>query len=120
MPSSAADRDLPSFPTRRSSDLTLGGVQLASGSATSPAASVTLTFAGPLTEYGSLIDGNYQLAVLAGQVANVGPLDGNGDGAGGDRSEEHTSELQSLRHLVCRLLPPTEIYPLSLHDALPI
>src|SRR5258705_5119082 len=22
-----------------------------------------------------------------------------------DRSEEHTSELQSLRHLVCRLLP---------------
>src|SRR5258705_1741197 len=25
-------------------------------------------------------------------------------GAGVDRSEEHTSELQSLRHLVCRLL----------------
>src|ERR1035441_10966022 len=25
-------------------------------------------------------------------------------GAGGLRSEEHTSELQSLRHLVCRLL----------------
>src|SRR5882724_475203 len=25
-------------------------------------------------------------------------------GAGSDRSEEHTSELQSLRHLVCRLL----------------
>src|SRR5262245_64672661 len=24
--------------------------------------------------------------------------------AGGGRSEEHTSELQSLRHLVCRLL----------------
>src|ERR1039458_4833500 len=52
------------------------------------------------------------------------------------RSEEHTSELQSLRHLVCRLLlettaagrrrrllndpAPTEISPLSLHDALPI
>src|ERR1035438_7543087 len=39
------------------------------------------------------------------------------------RSEEHTSELQSLRHLVCRLLldpPHTEIYTLSLHDALPI
>src|SRR5438045_2750 len=29
------------------------------------------------------------------------------------RSEEHTSELQSLRHLVC-------LYTLSLHDALPI
>src|SRR5262245_37463661 len=39
------------------------------------------------------------------------------------RSEEHTSELQSLRHLVCRLLlvPPASVsYALSLHDALPI
>src|SRR5438045_1767382 len=33
-----------------------------------------------------------------------------------DRSEEHTSELQSLRHLVCRTL----LSRLSLHDALPI
>src|ERR1039458_10234790 len=58
--------------------------------------------------------------------------------ATGIRSEEHTSELQSLRHLVCRLLlekkknnasnvvfffndtATTEIYTLSLHDALPI
>src|ERR1035441_7334008 len=40
-----------------------------------------------------------------------------------NRSEEHTSELQSLRHLVCRLLldaQPAKIYTLSLHDALPI
>src|SRR5262245_24241475 len=37
-----------------------------------------------------------------------------------NRSEEHTSELQSLRHLVCRLLPTTRLYTLSLHDALPI
>src|SRR5690349_13603859 len=53
------------------------------------------------------------------------------------RSEEHTSELQSRRELVCRLLlekknyitfsafslndtATTEIYTLSLHDALPI
>src|SRR5262245_48552351 len=37
------------------------------------------------------------------------------------RSEEHTSELQSLRHLVCRLLPPPpSSSPLPLHDALPI
>src|ERR1035441_3974316 len=39
------------------------------------------------------------------------------------RSEEHTSELQSLRQLVCRVLrdtATTEIYTLSLHDALPI
>src|SRR5258705_2110441 len=26
------------------------------------------------------------------------------------RSEEHTSELQSLRHLVCRLLPATKCF----------
>src|SRR5262245_61515951 len=41
--------------------------------------------------------------------------------ADGRRSEEHTSELQSLRHLVCRLLPhyPQPSTP-SLHDALPI
>src|ERR1035438_8748382 len=41
------------------------------------------------------------------------------------RSEEHTSEIQSLMHLVCRLFffndtATTEIYTLSLHDALPI
>src|SRR5262245_57105511 len=39
------------------------------------------------------------------------------------RSEEHTSELQSLRHIVCRLLLATAVSPhstLSLHDALPI
>src|SRR5687767_6607090 len=40
------------------------------------------------------------------------------------KSEEHTSELQSLAYLVCRLLletqAPTKIPPLPLHDALPI
>src|ERR1035441_2641207 len=39
------------------------------------------------------------------------------------RSEEHTSELQSLRHLVCHLVRATrtpESYPLPLPDALPI
>src|SRR5690349_8934418 len=43
---------------------------------------------------------------------------------GNPRSEEHTSELQSRRDLVCRLLlentATTYIYTLSLHDALPI
>src|SRR5262245_46312589 len=32
------------------------------------------------------------------------PIDGLLKAAGKSRSEEHTSELQSLRHLVCRLL----------------
>src|SRR5690625_4066292 len=39
------------------------------------------------------------------------------------RSEEHTSELQSRGHLVCRLLldtPIPDFYTISLHDALPI
>src|SRR5262245_2489382 len=38
------------------------------------------------------------------------------NGTTGIRSEEHTSELQSLRHLVCCFLPTssTHIYPLSL------
>src|SRR5947209_243364 len=42
---------------------------------------------------------------------------------GEQRSEEHTSELQSRQYLVCRLLldtPPPHPSPLSLHDALPI
>jgi hypothetical protein len=45
-----------------------------------------LTFSGALTENGSLIDGRYQLTVLAGMVYNgYGLLDGNGDGVtGGD------------------------------------
>src|SRR5207253_688332 len=43
--------------------------------------------------------------------------------SGSPRSEEHTSELQSRGHLVCRLLLDTALtalYHLSLHDALPI
>src|SRR5437899_4388802 len=48
----------------------------------------------------------------AGGPRRVGPgVRGTGPGGhprpralAGDRSEEHTSELQSLRHLVCRLL----------------
>src|ERR1039458_7328856 len=49
----------------------------------------------------------------------------SGKAASGGRSEEHTSELQSLWHLVCRLLilptgHPHKISTLSLHDALPI
>ncbi len=47
---------------------------------------VRLTFLGSLTQFGSLIDGNYSLTVLSSQVAGPdGPLDGDGDGRpGGD------------------------------------
>src|SRR5450432_2570900 len=43
--------------------------------------------------------------------------------ARGERSEEHTSELQSRSDIVCRVLhdtPTTVTYTLSLHDALPV
>ena len=48
----------------------------------------TLTFEGDQTEYGSLVDGNYQLTILADRVHDrLGglELDGDGDGiSGGD------------------------------------
>src|SRR5258705_6045299 len=37
-------------------------------------------------------------------LAVIGPAAGEDERTRQDRSEEHTSELQSLRHLVCRLL----------------
>src|SRR5471030_2528757 len=49
--------------------------------------------------------GGVKLSVMSknGREAVVAML-GPGDFFGEGRSEEHTSELQSLRHLVCRLL----------------
>jgi hypothetical protein len=45
-----------------------------------------LTFGGPLTEFGSLVDGRYRLTILAAQASGFGvPLDGDANGvAGGD------------------------------------
>jgi hypothetical protein len=63
----------------------VGSVQLAVGSYTnSPNGSITLTFSGPLTQFGSLIDGKYSLSIDASKVSNIANLDGNGDGFGGD------------------------------------
>jgi len=45
---------------------------------------VTITFAGSVQQFGSLMDGRYTLRVFADQVSNIGPLDGNNDGVGGD------------------------------------
>src|SRR5437899_9281167 len=73
--------DLHSFPTRRSSDLgvhELGGV--AAGNALELAVGKQLGIA---------------------DDAAFGPAERNVDDG---RSEEHTSELQSLRQIVCRLL----------------
>src|SRR4029079_7061352 len=53
-----------------------------------------LTFFGPLTEFGSLIDGNYSLTVLSSRVSGPGgALDGDNNGTpGGD----HVSGLFRL------------------------
>src|SRR5205814_3418098 len=45
-----------------------------------------------------------RLSVCASQVMPCGSSPVAGSSSSNTRSEEHTSELQSLRHLVCRLL----------------
>src|SRR5437016_5701370 len=125
MPSSActaAPRILHSFPTRRSSDLSTvpltgcpswrtrsrtRGVRATTSSAT-VATRTRPTSAGAGSR-------TWCWGRREPRVAPPTP--------GGARSEEHTSELQSLTNLVCRLLlvpPPPVSYTLSLHDALPI
>src|SRR5205814_3979914 len=96
--STAHHRALHSFPTRRSSDL--GG-----------SASV-----GEALRAGFITPGlaaEAQVMTACGVADAVGKMHGPGPGQRGaaetgtgpaGRSEEHTSELQSLRHLVCRLL----------------
>src|SRR5258706_433226 len=96
------------------------------------ASAITFSKKSSSTQCAVGLDGNPRIIIL-----------GLGVILGFPRSEEHTSELQSLTNLVCRLLlekkkkkhyhtpprPPffffndtatTEIYTLSLHDALPI
>src|SRR5689334_23907744 len=74
-------RDLHSFPTRRSSDLSLPG----------PAREIILELRHVLPDALQLL------------VDDRDPLRLEQE-TGGSRSEEHTSELQSQFHLVCRLL----------------
>src|SRR5690348_18431070 len=75
--------DLHSFPTRRSSDLRRDLEE-------------------PLGVPGQAIEEG----LVEGRVREPGarPLDLMRHAAGAERSEEHTSELQSPVHLVCRLL----------------
>src|SRR5205085_9955189 len=100
--SSSAHRHLLSFPTRRSSDL-------------SPRAGVAILRA---AQAWAMMEGRRQVlpedvqAILPAVVGHR--LHGNADAVKGsfdpakeliaNRSEEHTSELQSQSNLVCRLL----------------
>src|SRR5439155_21373490 len=84
--SSAPPQDLPSFPTRRSSDL--------SGSASTDP---------PGGEPAALLPlGAAACPALTGAGAARAARERGGRRE--KRSEEHTSELQSRGHLVCRLL----------------
>src|SRR5262245_64119256 len=72
---SVAPRFLPSFPPRRSSDLDLDARRRAVGA-----------------------------HVLLAPARHAAVVAGDRHRGMSGRSEEHTSEFQSLRHLVCRLL----------------
>src|SRR5262245_55902265 len=125
MPSSAwsaAPRVLHSFPTRRSSDLF--GV-LIGGALLLPAVyQIGFALAWDGQTLGKRLLGTRVYDVHGGAASRLQHvLRGLFWPFEALRSEEHTSELQSLRHLVCRLLlgpPPPVSYTLSLHDALPI
>src|SRR5262245_2082173 len=125
MPSSACDgayRRLHSFPTRRSSDLCSGVSArvwqgFTSGMTICRRQRPIWMTSGMLVPDGTFLRVNLPSAPLRMLTS------GEPEMADSQRSEEHTSELQSLRHLVCRLLlatAPTAVFTLSLHDALPI
>src|SRR5262245_63761663 len=85
-----ARRALRPFPTRRSSDLPVSREF---------AADLTAAIAGLPRPFDRL----FERHVCAVVLTHGAPMSGTLTTLAG-RSEEHTSELQSLRHLVCRLL----------------
>src|SRR5438046_7543443 len=84
---SADHRDLHSFPTRRSSDLLVAAARVAVRGACRPGRGLRIRRA---------IGAVPRTALRRITFARRGTAD--------CRSEEHTSELQSLTNLVCRLL----------------
>src|SRR5205814_4234750 len=92
-------RALHSFPTRRSSDL--GSLQLAIDSGVDFPALLVRCAAGESVP----VHRDYRVGVRSRWFwGDVDQLYLRLKARGYSRSEEHTSELQSLRHLVCRLL----------------
>src|SRR5207253_11079034 len=95
---------LPPFPTRRSSDLDGGG---RSATVTGPMPPPPRPPAAPLITRRSTLAFGVLLFVALVAASMLYGASGSGSmrgsGALGVRSEEHTSELQSRGHLVCRL-----------------
>src|SRR5437899_550945 len=111
-------RHLHSFPTRRSSDLL--------GDSRDPSPSIWALARFPFGELPPALLRELEVAKKCLVVEEHVAAGGAGEALAAAmlgtlhtpvrfRSEEHTSELQSLRHLVC-----PDICTLSLHDALPI
>src|SRR5207237_10911882 len=89
-------RDLHSFPTRRSSDLSRHSSQKAS---IISVVSYTCVGCTATRSAGLVPGGNTTCSCCCMSATRVG-----GSPSGNFRSEEHTSELQSHLNLVCRLL----------------
>src|ERR1035441_7386419 len=82
------------------------GGNLAGGSSCTMHVTFTPTIAGSITGAASLYDGSHNLLAFVGMTGSGGaPVTTTpaslAFGPVSIRSEEHTSELQSLRHLVC-------------------
>src|SRR5689334_21266331 len=125
MPSSACCTDHPAlhcFPTRRSSDLAPRLRLPRRERRLRPPRDRRRPHLGRPARRGHRRDGRQDLRE-GGRRPGRGPPRARHDRTGLTRSEEHTSELQSQFHLVCRLLPAaptTRLSTVSLHDALPI
>src|SRR5205807_7907757 len=95
--------DLHSFPTRRSSDLSQLITITAKSSNPTLIPDPTVVYTSP-NSTGSLAYTSVANQTGSAVITVTVKDDGGAASGGADRSEEHTSELQSPCNLVCRLL----------------
>src|SRR5690606_40157260 len=97
-------RDRPTFPTRRSSDLDdLGLPHRQHGPHLRPAVSLVEIVPGGRAVEKGVVGATAEIGLDRRLELAVAEREGLAFGTGDDRSEEHTSELQSRENLVCRL-----------------
>src|SRR5204863_8158243 len=100
----APHRDLPSFPTRRSSDLATSPVRWKAAERYAASSTARIVPAPVAAKTAATKAGVHAHIPNSSQEWNVYPRIKRMAGRFFSRSEEHTSELQSRRDLVCRLL----------------